>query len=839
MNQKHVARLANGLFSLILLLSLLASGSEFNILITAKAQESFPKSGGGAIVTDTNDARLIAVGSFDIQYLLLKQTVSLWSDGRGDVILERNIRNVGTVSGTSTTWYFDWYSGEYSNILAWDNNGPLQYSTTLSGTRIYITVEFRKPVLPNQTYDFSLAITINNMASGSGNDWEAYWYTYPGFPVQEFVQGITFPSNSTIKSIYPTPTTQNLNYLEWKYNNTPENWIDTIDVFYTLSSSIGVPLFLQTDPLWANKPYGNPINDIYSDNTIGNYGCYLTSTAMIIDYWGQRKSPAFHTDPDVLNTWMRNHDGYDRSNGVVPSQIVLYASNNQVTLSFLGKIDGRNDTILDNFLLSGNPVIIKVTNSKGSDHFVVATEKTTQSGQATYKINDPIFGITTLFDHYNNDYSGLRLYSGTSADLRTLRVSAHSPVELLITDPIGRKSGFDPITNTAWNEIPNSSYTVDSIEPDNGANVPVLEDKFLEIISPLDGNYKVDVIGTGQGSYEINIFASDWFGNVSSKIYNGIADVDSIDTETTFFSSYSGVGPPTVPYILRASENPSSADNVDFTAFFSQPVAGVDISDFTLTTSGVIGALIASVNGTGDTYTITVNTGAGNGTIRLDVVDDNSVIDAANNPLGGVNVGDGDYTGGETYTVIKGSSFADVPSNYWAWQYIERLYNAGITGGCSTTPLNYCPDSTVTRAQMAVFLLKGVHGSSYTPPAVGASTGFADVPTSYWAAPWIKQLAAVGITGGCGGGNYCPDTPVTRAQMAVFLLKSKHGVAYLPPAASGVFNDVPVGYWADKWIEQLAAEGITGGCGGGNYCPDTPVTRAQMAVFLVKTFNLP
>ncbi|PWB73276.1 MAG: hypothetical protein C3F07_09920 [Anaerolineales bacterium] len=189
--------------------------------------------------------------------------------------------------------------------------------------------------------------------------------------------------------------------------------------------------------------------------------------------------------------------------------------------------------------------------------------------------------------------------------------------------------------------------------------------------------------------------------------------------------------------------------------------------------------------------------------------------------------------------LVDTQTFGDVSTTYWAYNFIERLYNAGITGGCTTTPLNYCPDSTVTRAQMAVFLLKGVHGSNYTPPAVGGSTGFADVPTTYWAAPWIKQLAAEGITGGCGGGNFCPDTPVTRAQMAVFLLKSKHGVSYVPPAATGVFADVPVGYWADKWIEQLAAEGITGGCGGGNYCPDTPVTRAQMAVFLVKTFNLP
>ena len=104
---------------------------------------------------------------------------------------------------------------------------------------------------------------------------------------------------------------------------------------------------------------------------------------------------------------------------------------------------------------------------------------------------------------------------------------------------------------------------------------------------------------------------------------------------------------------------------------------------------------------------------------------------------------------------------------------------------------------------MAVFFLKGMHGSSYTPPAVGASTGFTDVATDYWAAAWIKQLAAEGITGGCGSGNYCPDATVTRAQMAVFLLKAKHGSSYSPPTATGVFTDVPVGYWADKWIEQL------------------------------------
>jgi hypothetical protein len=82
---------------------------------------------------------------------------------------------------------------------------------------------------------------------------------------------------------------------------------------------------------------------------------------------------------------------------------------------------------------------------------------------------------------------------------------------------------------------------------------------------------------------------------------------------------------------------------------------------------------------------------------------------------------------------------------------------------------------------------------------------------------------------------------VTRAQMAVFLLRSKHGAGYVPPAvgAGTGFGDVPPDYWAVAFIKQLAAEGITVGCGNGNYCPETPVSRAEMAVFLVRTFNLP
>ena len=143
---------------------------------------------------------------------------------------------------------------------------------------------------------------------------------------------------------------------------------------------------------------------------------------------------------------------------------------------------------------------------------------------------------------------------------------------------------------------------------------------------------------------------------------------------------------------------------------------------------------------------------------------------------------------------------------------------------------------------MAVFLLRpSTVRPTCRPPARAC---FADVectPTPAFAVDWIEQLYAEEITGGCGGGNYCPGNSVTRAQMAVFLLKAEHGRATRRRPARALFPDVectPTPAFAADWIEQLFNEGITGGCGGGNYCPGNPVSRGQMAAFLVRTFGL-
>ncbi len=186
----------------------------------------------------------------------------------------------------------------------------------------------------------------------------------------------------------------------------------------------------------------------------------------------------------------------------------------------------------------------------------------------------------------------------------------------------------------------------------------------------------------------------------------------------------------------------------------------------------------------------------------------------------------------QAFTLPK---FADVPEEYWAHEFIELLASSNITSGCGND--NYCPTSQVTRAQMAVFLERGINGSDFIPPAA-TGNAFLDVGAGDFAANFIEQLASDGITVGCGNNNYCPTAEITRDQMAVFLLRAKHGSSYSPPPATGIFADVDQGHWAVHWIEQLAAEGITAGCGGGNYCPNAIVTRDQMAVFLVRTFGL-
>jgi len=196
-------------------------------------------------------------------------------------------------------------------------------------------------------------------------------------------------------------------------------------------------------------------------------------------------------------------------------------------------------------------------------------------------------------------------------------------------------------------------------------------------------------------------------------------------------------------------------------------------------------------------------------------------------------------TGGLTGTLNNAwvAYFNDVASGVGLTPFVDKLVGNAITSGCGGG--NYCPNSPTTRAQMAVFLLRAFHGVCYTPPPA-TGTVFTDVPSNSFAAAYIEALAAAHVTGGCGGGNYCPSSPVSRAQMSVFLLRTLLGPTYTPPVCTTTpFADVPCSGGFAPYMSQLVQRGITAGCGGGNFCPNDSVTRGQMAVFLSVTFTLP
>ncbi len=188
--------------------------------------------------------------------------------------------------------------------------------------------------------------------------------------------------------------------------------------------------------------------------------------------------------------------------------------------------------------------------------------------------------------------------------------------------------------------------------------------------------------------------------------------------------------------------------------------------------------------------------------------------------------------------VVDGPTFADVPCDYWAFGWIERFYKERVTAGCSVNPLKYCPDSVLTRAQMATFIVKLLYGEN--PVCANGilckdtEPYFSDVFPDNIYYRYIQKMKETGITAGCGKDIYCPDRPITRAEMAVFIIKARRAVKYNKSVPS--FNDVPSYHWAYSYIEALNRLGITSGCGGGRYCPDGLVTRAQMAVFLSKAF---
>lgn len=154
---------------------------------------------------------------------------------------------------------------------------------------------------------------------------------------------------------------------------------------------------------------------------------------------------------------------------------------------------------------------------------------------------------------------------------------------------------------------------------------------------------------------------------------------------------------------------------------------------------------------------------------------------------------------------------------------IDWAFAEGITGGCDV--LLYCPGATVTRAQMAMFLVRAMDLPATDQDYFTDDEGVTGENS-------INALAAAGITGGCATDRFCPDQKVTRAQMASFLVRALGLPA--PDDPDHFTDDDSSSHERD--IDSLAESGITAGCAPERYCPTQGVTRGQMAAFLYRAF---
>jgi serine protease AprX len=180
---------------------------------------------------------------------------------------------------------------------------------------------------------------------------------------------------------------------------------------------------------------------------------------------------------------------------------------------------------------------------------------------------------------------------------------------------------------------------------------------------------------------------------------------------------------------------------------------------------------------------------------------------------------------------VKTPFFSDVDCQHPFYGWIEKFKESAVTAGCGADL--YCPASSVTREQTAVFLMRAL---GETPSVATYNEYFDDIANDGFA-PYINRLYELGITSGCASRAYCPKDPLTRGQSAVFITKAKGWTTFSPPAPT--FTDMPASHPFYGYVERMWRNGETAGCSSSQYCPDSNITRGQMAVFIVKAFLTP
>ena len=192
-------------------------------------------------------------------------------------------------------------------------------------------------------------------------------------------------------------------------------------------------------------------------------------------------------------------------------------------------------------------------------------------------------------------------------------------------------------------------------------------------------------------------------------------------------------------------------------------------------------------------------------------------------------------TGGGRVIVQATERFSDMAEAGPHRASVEALAGRGVLEGTECAAGRFCPDLPIERWVMAVWLVRVLDG---TDPVSIDRSRFTDADEDAWWAVHVERLAQLGVTSGCAvePTRFCPDSPVTRAQMATFLARAFR----LAPGSSAAFTDVGASNNHRPGIAALAAAGITSGCAvePARYCPGRTTTRAQMATFLVRALQV-
>lgn len=246
--------------------------------------------------------------------------------------------------------------------------------------------------------------------------------------------------------------------------------------------------------------------------TIRQLGCLLTGYASALTYHG------LATLPTELNDYLTDHDGYTEGGAIFPDKVVAYAnSRNAATkVSFVSGRGERGDVIggiARDAVCKAGPSPLKVQHRRvpnGGLHGHFATAWGRPDAENTFLLKDPNGGLNNQLDSPSipHDYGNVHLGTRSLKPAPTtfvfpggLTIALGSPAELLLTDSSGRRTGLNPATGAEFEEIPGSSYLVDTIDPPDEPDGKGIDTKML-MVSPLpDGAYTLAVQGTGNGTY--------------------------------------------------------------------------------------------------------------------------------------------------------------------------------------------------------------------------------------------------------------------------------------------------------------------------------------------------